>query len=281
MFVELVRTTTPDGLRLDGALHAATDAGAAPYDLALCLHGVQGNFYSSPLFDALVTPLAGQGIDVLRVNTRGHDNVTAKGRRWQGAAFEVVDECRFDLLGWLDWARDRGYQRVLLLGHSLGAVKALYAVAHEAPSAVTGIIAMSPPRLSYEHFCAGEARDPFLQSMTEAQRLVDERQPDAMLLAKFPFPLRISAGSYVEKYGPGGRYDFLEFLSKVPCPVLLTLGSVELETMSAFRGLREAIADAIPPSSPVQITTIEGADHFYAGQHAALGLALMQWITRS
>ena len=117
--------------------------------------------------------------------------------------------------------------------------------------------------------------------MTEAQRLVDEHQPDAMVLAKFPFPLRISAGSYVEKYGPGGRYDFLEFLSKVPCPVLLTLGSVELETMSAFRGLREAIADAIPPNSPVQITTIEGADHFYAGQHAALGLALMQWITRS
>jgi len=278
MLVELVRTTTPDGMRLDGALHAATNTSAAPYDLALCLHGVQGNFYSSTLLEALVAPLAEQGISVLRVNTRGHDNVTAKGRRWQGAAFEVVDECRFDLLGWLDWARERGYQRVLLLGHSLGAVKALYAAVHEAPSAIVGIVALSPPRLSYEHFCAGEERDKFLQTMTEAQRLVNERQPDAMLLAKFPFPLLISAGSYVDKYGPGGRYDFLDFLGQVNCPVLLTFGSLELEAMSAFRGIRQAIAAKVNPRQFVQVITIAGADHIYTDQHAAVAAAIVQWL---
>ncbi len=278
MLVELVRTTTPDGMRLDGALHAASHASVAPYDLALCLHGVQGNFYSSTLLEALVAPLAEQGIDVLRVNTRGHDNVTAKGRRWQGAAFEVVDESRLDLLGWLDWAHKRGYQRVLLVGHSLGAVKALYAAAHEAPPAVAGIVAMSPPRLSYEHFCASEDRDKFLQTMTEAQRLVNECQPDAMLLAKFPFPLLISAGSYVDKYGPGGRYDFLDFLAQVKCPVLLTFGSLELEAMTAFRGIRQAIAATVNPRQFVQVITIAGADHIYTDQQAAIAAAIVQWL---
>lgn len=278
MLVELVSTTTPDGLRLDGALHVAAGARVTPYDLALCLHGVQGNFYSSSLLESLATPLAEQGVDVLRVNTRGHDNVTTIGRRWQGAAFEVVDECRLDLLGWLHWARERGYQRVLLLGHSLGAVKALYAAAHETLPSVAGIVALSPPRLAYEHFCAGQDRDRFLEAMTRAQRLVAEGQADTLFLANFPFPLLITAGSYVDKYGPGGRYDFLNFLDQVKVPVLLTFGSLELETMSAFRGIREALAATVNSRQLVQVMTIAGADHNYTDQQAAIASAIAQWL---
>ncbi len=279
MLVELVRTTTPDGLRLDGALHTAASASVASYDLALCLHGVQGNFYSSTLLEALVAPLAAQGIDVLRVNTRGHDSATAQGRRWHGAAFEVVDECRLDLLGWLDWTRERGYQRVLLLGHSLGAVKALYAAAHETLSDVAGIVALSPPRLSYEHFCASEDREKFLADMATAERLVDERRADALLRATFPFPLLITAGGYVDKYGPQGRYDFLKFIAQINCPVLLAFGSLELEAMTAFRGIRQSIAATVNPRQLVQIETIAGADHLYTDQQAALAAAVVQWLS--
>ena len=278
MLVELVRTTTPDGLRLDGALYAAA-ASAASFDLALCLHGVQGNFYSSALLEALVAPLAAQGMDVLRINTRGHDSAAAQGRRWHGAAFEVVDECRLDLLGWLDWARERGYQRVLLLGHSLGAVKALYAAAHETLSGVAGIVALSPPRLSYEHFCASEDREKFLAVMATAERLVDERRADTLFKATFPFPLLITAGGYIDKYGPQGRYDFLKFIAQVNCPVLLAFGSLELEAMTAFRGIRQAIAATINPRQLVQIETIAGADHLYTDQQAALAAVVVQWLS--
>src|SRR5205814_603670 len=103
---------------------------------------------------------------VLRVNTRGHDGIStalgARGGVRLGAAFETVDDCRHDLAAWLDWARANVGPRVGLLGHSLGAVKCLYAAAQEPRLAPQRIIAVSPPRLSYSWFCASPQAAEFL-----------------------------------------------------------------------------------------------------------------------
>ena len=72
MHLELVQTTTPDGLRLWGALGQAP--GQAASRLVICLHGVASNFYASSLMQSLGESLNQEGLDVLRVNTRGHDN---------------------------------------------------------------------------------------------------------------------------------------------------------------------------------------------------------------
>jgi len=281
MLVDLVRTTTPDGMRLDGALHAATSP-RRDFDLAICLHGVQTNFYSSSLIEALVEPLTRTGISVLRVNTRGHDGVTAATvadrRRWQGAAFEIIDECRHDVQGWLAWAAQHGYQRVLLLGHSLGAIKCLYAAAHEDLPLVRAIAALSPPRLSYSHFREGFDNDKFFESLATAQSLVQHRTPDALFQAKFPFPLFITASGYLDKYGPRERYNFLAFLQSVRVPVLFAFGSKELTQSAVFSGIREAIADVDHSGDQLQVVTIDGADHIYSGKHAALGGALANWL---
>ena len=85
---------------------------------------------------------------MLRVNTRGHDPVstaaTARGGRRQGAAYEAVDDCRHDVAAWLDWLRPRAGPRVGLLGHSMGAVKCLYAPAQEPDLRPACVIALIP-----------------------------------------------------------------------------------------------------------------------------------------
>jgi pimeloyl-ACP methyl ester carboxylesterase len=281
MLVDLVRTTTPDRMRLDGALHVAPSPGTT-FDLAICLHGVQSNFYSSSLIEGLVEPLIQQGISVLRVNTRGHDGVTAATvadrRRWQGAAFEIVDESRHDVQGWLAWAKDHGYQRVLLLGHSLGAVKCLYTAAYEELPLVAGIAAVSPPRLSYAYFREGFDNDKFFESIAIAESFVQQRKPDAIFQAKFPLPLFITANGYLDKYGPRERYNFLNYLAQVHVPILMVYGTKELSASAAFSGIREAIAELDLPTDRFHLVTIEGADHVYNGQHAALGGALVAWL---
>src|SRR5258708_29692452 len=137
MLVDLVQTTTRDGLRLDGIFQspAAANGSSLAVDSLCLVHGTGGSFYSSTLFDAFAERLLALGCAVLRVNTRGHDLMstaaTSQGGRRQGAAYEVVDECRHDLAAWLEWLRQRAGPRVGLLGHSLGAVKCLSALAHE------------------------------------------------------------------------------------------------------------------------------------------------------
>ena len=153
MVVDLVQVITRDGVRLDGAFRAAAAPSSIAVDAFCLVHGTGGNFYSSSLFDAFADRLLSLGCGVLRINTRGHDGistaVTAKGGRRLGAAYEVVDDCRHDLGAWIDWLKQRGCPRIGLIGHSLGAVKCLYALAQEPQLAATCVIALSPPRLSY------------------------------------------------------------------------------------------------------------------------------------
>ena len=221
MLVNLVQTTTRDGLRLDGAyLGPAAGRSELPLDALCFVHGTGGSFYSSALFDAFSERLIALGCGVLRVNTRGHDLMstasTPEGGRRQGAAYEVVDDCRHDLAAWLDWLRGRVGPRVGLLGHSLGAVKCLYAAAKEPDLAAACVVAVSPPRLSYSWFCSSPEGPRFRQDYETAERHVGAGRAEALMEVRLPLPCVMTAGGYVEKYGPGDRYNYLHFASDAP-----------------------------------------------------------------
>ena len=63
MLVDLVRANTADGVRLDGILlRPPAGAPKATVDAAIFVHGVGGNFYGSPLWDAVAPELLRRGI---------------------------------------------------------------------------------------------------------------------------------------------------------------------------------------------------------------------------
>jgi dienelactone hydrolase len=280
--VDLVQVTTRDGVRLDGAWQAAAGAPALALDAVCFFHGTGGNFYSSTLFDAFAGRLLALGVGVLRVNTRGHDGLstaqTAQGGRRLGAAYEVVDDCRHDVAAWLGWLRQRAGPRVGLLGHSLGAVKCLYALAHEPELPAACVIALSPPRLSYSWFAAAPEGDEFLSTYRAAQGHVAAGRPDALLDVPFPLPLVVTAAGYVEKYGPDERYNYLRFVGRVPCPALVTLGSVEAANSSAFRGGAEALEGLALPADRLRVERVPAADHFYGGVRQDVIARVEAWL---
>ncbi len=282
MIVDLVQTTTRDGLRLDGVYQAPVGPRSLPVDAFCFLHGTGGNFYGSTLFDVLAERLLGLGCGVLRANTRGHDLMsvasTPKGGRRQGAAYEFVDDCQHDVAAWVDWLATRAAPRVGLLGHSLGAVKALYGQARAPDLRVACVVAVSPPRLSYEWFCSGPQAGEFLATYNRAQDHVDRGEPGALLDVKLPLPFVVTAAGYVEKYGPDERYNYLRFVAGVPCPVLVTLGSVEVENNAAFRGAPEALAGMRGRAARLAVELIAGADHFYTGVREELAGRVEAWL---
>ena len=50
---------------------------------------------------------------------------------------------------WAGWLKQHAGPRIGLIGHSSGALKCLYAEAHEPDPAVKTVVALPPPRLSY------------------------------------------------------------------------------------------------------------------------------------
>jgi len=283
MLVDLVSTTTQDGVRLDGALLDPNSDASSPLavDAVLCLPGVGGNFYSSRLQTSLTAPWRELGLSVLWANTRGHDGmntaITTGRKKRQGAAYEIVDDCRYDVAAWLDLLNDRGLSRVIVFGHSLGAIKAVYALAHDPHQAAVGLIAASPPRLSYKLFREKEDQGLFLASITEAEQHAANDRPLQLMEARFPFPLVITAQSYIDKYGPGQRYDLLRFVGDLTTPSLFTYGELELPGI-AFAELPEKLAQ-IESTDSLTVKTLDGADHFYSHRHDALSQVTNDWMS--
>ncbi len=296
MRVELVRTTTADGLRLDGALsrpHPLTPSpsdsrsptAASPPTAAILLHGVAGNFYTSSTFEPLIPRLQALGLAVLCVNTRGHDSVfgsmAGNVRRRLGAAYETVADCRLDIAAWIEFLACRGHARVVLIGHSLGAIKAVYAQAHEKWPQVAAVVAASPPRLSYSAFMNTAENSVFRESMGTAEQMAAEGRGEELFTGKFPFPLLITAAGYLDKYGPAERYNILRFAADVPCPALYIYGSKELAYGGiAFDGLPQALME-LSGAERRQVAVIDGADHVYAGVADELAAAIGRWLEAS
>ena len=86
----------------------------------------------------------------------------------------------------------------------------------------------------------------------------------------FPFPLVISAATFLDKYGPAERYDFVQLRERLRTPVDFVYGQLELESRtSAFDGIVADIEQLDwPAGSSCQV--IPQANHFYQGCVPAL-----------
>lgn len=286
MLVDLVRTITADGLRLDGALLAPTgETGQVPFDAVICLHGVGSSFYSTNLMEKIAPDLQSLGLQVLWANTRGHDlvytaYVNTRAKR-QGAAYEIVDEGRIDIAAWAKFLSERGWSRIVLFGHSLGAIKSVYTLSHETLPEIRALVAASPPRLSYAAFMAAGARG-FAEAMHRAEELVAAGQSEELIEVSFPYPLLIAAGAYVDKYGRAERYNMFRFADRLPCPTLFVYGEEELQTGGiAFAGLPAALAELRRPDQTLDVATIPGANHMYAGVQEKLAEVVCQWLGKN
>jgi dipeptidyl aminopeptidase/acylaminoacyl peptidase len=166
MHVELISVKTSDGVLLDGALRIPETKpvrNGLPVDIVILHHGVGGSFYKASFHDEMGDRLLERGCAVLRVNNRGHDLAynAAPPHKRLGAAFETVADCRLDWKAWTDFAGSRGYSKIGVWGHSLGAVKTIFALANDNDARVARAVASSPPRFSHSSFLARHDGDRF------------------------------------------------------------------------------------------------------------------------
>ena len=282
---ELVTSMTADSVKLHGLFQVADAESQVGLDAAVVLHGLGGNFYSSSLNLRLADALSEMGVAVVLGNLRGHDGISMSpvGGRAQtiGAAYEIVDECKHDISGWVDWLRQKkGFQRIALVGHSLGAIKSLYAQAHLPNDGVEAIVGLSATRLCHEKFLESERSADFKKWFSKAKELVQQGLANELLKVDFPFPTYMAAGAYVDKYGPKDRYDWARFASQIEVPTLLMFGERELADNAAFHGLLERANEVAERQANFQVAVIESANHFYAGVHWRATDVMKDWMLK-
>lgn len=270
-----------------GVIFAPPKSQAKPVAI-IWLHGWGVNFYS-PTYVMIGRALAQRGVTTISVNTRMHDLGTVAGQRSGkrirgGGYWGVTSEGSLDLAGWVDFAAEHGFDRVVLVGHSAGwSAVAAYEIQRHDPRVAGMVLASGAVQVQRPE------RDAAL--LAQATRLVDAGAGDELIrLPNKSYPSYISAATFLD-------------LANVPPPVLdffgcegATPGVASLrKPLLAFFGTRESdvggpadleivrasVDKYASGTMKAETLMIDKADHMYAGEEAQVAQVISEWIDRT
>ena len=119
MIVDLISTTTSDGIQLDGAFFAPQPGSShlGNVDAILLAHGSRGNFCMAST-ENMADDLRARGYACLALNSAAHDTVWSNPSDglYYGNAFEILDRSRLDIRAGVDYLWELGYRRIAILG---------------------------------------------------------------------------------------------------------------------------------------------------------------------
>ena len=253
---------------LDGFYRPPSDRKNAA--LLIFVHGMGSNFYRSALKKAFLEAAPEQGMGILSFNNRGAE---------RGTEDERFSACLQDLDAAAEFARRRGYRRIVVAGHSTGCQKIVYWQARRRNPAVAGLVLLAP---ADDH--AVLKRDlgkRFEKKVAWAREQVSAGRPDASVTGLYE---RFNARRFLSVADPRSpeanlfRYEgsLMQF-RRVRCPLLAVFGE------------NEEFA-AIPPADMLAILRrktrsidydewlVPATGHSFKGCEAELALSVCAWI---
>lgn len=121
---ELVRMTSMDNLEMVGILYKPEEKSKK---IVIHVHGLCGNFYENRFIDILAKTYTNKGYSFLTFNNRGTNYVSEllKGDDCEiiGGCYERFKDCILDIEGVIKYAKENGYNEIILEGHSYGCNK--------------------------------------------------------------------------------------------------------------------------------------------------------------
>jgi pimeloyl-ACP methyl ester carboxylesterase len=275
---ELVAIRTSDDMLLHGAFFEADPKQSA----AILLHGAMQNFYTG-IGSFLPAMLAERGYSCLTANVRGHDLATAPDdncRKVQGSIYDVFTDCVLDLNALIEFVNDRGYRKIVLIGHSQAAFKIMYAYGQMKYPQVSGLALISPPPSAKEMTTFLTGNKEYERAKLEAQEALARGDEYHLIVCK-------SRGNLPFVYAARAFKSFVEaedlvnarfLVQNINCPMLILRGTRDLPPMT--RELVETMRANSGRPELCELVEIEGASHYYSGCENQLTEALTGWMSR-
>ena len=280
---ELVHVRSEDGITNGGAVFAPPKDSAKPLAV-IWIHGWGVNFYY-PTYVKIGRALAERGYTCITANTRMHDLGTIAAWRGEkrirgGGYWGVTSEQDRDITAWIDFAAARGFQEVVLAGHSAGSTAVRAYLADKQDRRVVGMVhasgAIRPVKVS---------TDPDL--LAEATRLVAAgRGEDLLRFPNRPNPSFVSAATYADlaKHLPT-MSDFFGIESSKPgvarirCPIFAFFGTQEpdIGTAADLDLLKTCVQRLASGPSRIDTVMIQNAGHMYDGEERQVAQGIAKW----
>jgi pimeloyl-ACP methyl ester carboxylesterase len=210
------------------------------------------------------------------------------GKRLRGGGYwGVPSEAVRDIAAWIDFAGDRGFDQVILVGHSAGWAVVRAYQGEKQDRRVVGVVLASGGVRAYTPPTDPNQRAEASRQHAEATRLLaDGRGDDLLRIPNRPFPAFISAATFLDDANtPAEIGDFFgektpnPAVTRLRCPLLAFFGTREPDvgTEADLELLKSCIQRQ--PSGPRSVDTvmIRGADHMYSGEEEQVARTIATW----
>jgi predicted alpha/beta-fold hydrolase len=208
--MQFITTTTQDNLILTGIYSLAKDSDT----IIVHTHGMAGSIYFNSFYNDFHELFPQNNLSFVCFENRGSGVITqfatSEGNiKTIGNAYEIFEESVLDITAMVNWAKEQGYTKIVLSGHSLACSKIVYAI-NQRKLDISGIILLSPADMIGLPYRSTESKRT-KRLLSEAQKLLTGVKPKQLLSELFEGWAVLSAQTMVNLFDVKSNTNIFHF----------------------------------------------------------------------
>lgn len=273
---------TEDGLKLP-MVHFESDV----KDICvIMIHGMCGTIVDNYFATVWGEMLSKNNIGFIYEHNRGHsieNDIVMKDGSFKrcGCMYEIFEESIYDIDLAIHTAKELGYKRVILLGHSYGCNKVIYYYYKKHPD-ILGIILASAPDMIGSHKL-GQAD--YQELLIEAKNNVDNGEPTKLLHKMVEDYMYMSSQTYYNWYNLNSNLNNLPVIENpdkweqfecIDIPILTFSGLLEEDYYKHLDLLKMKATSC----NDFEYKYIDNTGHTYWNKEEEIGKLILDWINK-
>ena len=253
----------------------------------ICIHGMCGTIVDNYFATVWGKILSEKNIGFIYEHNRGHsienDIVMNDGSfKRCGCMYEIFEDCIYDIDLAIQTAKDKGYKKIILLGHSYGCNKVIYYYYKKHPN-ILGIILASAPDMIGSHLLV---EPDYKELLEEAKKNIDNNEPQKLLHKMIEDYMYMSSLTYYNWYNKNSNLNNLPVISNkehweqfetIDVPVLTFSGSNEEDYYQHLDLLKDKALNC----KNFEYKIIENTGHTYKNKEKEIANLIFDFINKN
>ena len=253
----------------------------------ICIHGMCGTIVDNYFATVWGKILSEKNIGFIYEHNRGHsieNDIVMKDGSFKrcGCMYEIFEDCIYDIDLAIQTAKDKGYKKIILLGHSYGCNKVIYYYYKKHPN-ILGIILASAPDMISSHLLL---EPDYKELLSEAKKNIDNSEPTKLLHKMIEDYMYMSSLTYYNRYNENSNLDNLPVISNkehweqfetIDVPILTFSGSNEEDYYQHLDLLKDRALNC----KNFEYKIIDNTGHTYKNKEKEIANFIFNWINKN
>ena len=199
-----------------------------------------------------------------------------------GCMYEIFEDCVLDIDLAIEKAKELGYKRIILMGHSYGCNKLIYYYYKKRPDILGVILSSAPDMVGLQLL----RQKDYKELIKEAKENIDNGDSTKLLSNLVEDYMYMSSQTYYNWFNKNSNLDNLPVMGNsnnwyqfesIDVPILTFSGSLETDNYLHL----DLLKDKAKNCNNFECKIIENANHFYHNKEDEISLLILNWINKN